>query len=104
MASELITRRLGGWRAARPGMIFVPALDEQEQRVFLKHWIQTSAADLSESISERVAWDSSDFAFGGWLPTARTLLAMARCTGFRVVDCGQMWNGDALSVLLEVSD
>jgi len=55
-------------------------------------------------ISEAVKWDAEDFAPWWWLPTPTAMLALAECVGFRVIESGDTWNGNAHTALLQVAE
>jgi hypothetical protein len=102
VTQESIANDLGTYNIPSSGAIFVPALSQSERDILSKYWRETASAGGCYGITETVKWDTRDFAPWWWLPTPRAMLAMAECVGFRVLDAGPTWNGNAHTALLEV--
>jgi len=103
VTQETISNSLGTFHVPPSGAIFVPALDERERRILAKYWQEEAGAGVCYGITETTRWDTREFGPWWWLPTPRTMLAMAECAGFRVLASGPTWNGNAHTALLEVA-
>jgi hypothetical protein len=103
VTQEHILNELGSYDVPPSGVIFVPALNQGERDILWKFWRENAGAGGCYGISEPVKWDSRDFGPWWWLPTARAMLALAECVGFRVVESGATWNGNAHTALLQVA-
>jgi hypothetical protein len=101
VTQETISNDLGTFRIPPSGAIFVPALDQHERSILAKYWREKAGAGVCYGITETVKWNTSEFGPWWWLPTPRTMLALAECAGFRVLDSGPTWNGNAHTALLE---
>ena len=102
VTQETISNDLGTYRVPPSGAIFVPALDQHERSILSKYWLDKAGVGACFGITEAVRWDTRDFGPWWWLPTPRAMLAMAECVGFRVLDSGPTWNGNAHTAILEV--
>ena len=99
---EEIVNDLGSYRGPPSGAVFVPALDQKEREILWKYW-QAAGVGACYGVSEETKWDSHDFAPWWWLFTPRVMLAMATSVGFRVLDDGPIWSGNAHTILLEIA-
>lgn len=101
VTQETISNKLGTFHIPKSGAIFVPALDERERSILSKYWLEKAGVGTCYGITETVRWDTREFGPWWWLPTPRAMLRMAECAGFRVLDSGPTWNGNAHTALLE---
>jgi hypothetical protein len=102
VTQESVSNDLGTYHIPLSGVIFVPALDQRERSILSKYWVEKAGVGGCTGITEPVRWNTRDFGPWWWLPTPRAMLAMAECVGFRVLDSGPTWNGNAYTALLEV--
>jgi hypothetical protein len=102
ITQETVCNELGTVRVPPGGVIFVPGLDPHERDVLWKYWREEAGVGACWGISEPVKWNPRDFGPWWWLPTARAMLAMAESAGFRVIEHGMTWNGNACTALLEL--
>lgn len=103
VTQEHISNELGSYDVPPSGVVFVPALSDHERAVLWKYWRENAGAGGCYGISEPVQWNSRDFGPWWWLPTAHAMLAMAQCVGFRVLESGGTWNGNAHTALLQAA-
>ena len=103
VTQEHIANEFGSYDVQPSGVIFVPALNPRERKILWKYWQEKAGAGVCYGISEPVKWDSKDFGPWWWLPTRRAMLALAECVGFRVIESGDTWNGNAHTALLELA-
>jgi hypothetical protein len=97
---ERVENRHGVYTMPPSGVLFVPALDERERLVLATYWEEEAGAACL-GITDPVTWDANDFGPWWWLPTPRALAGMCESCGFRVVQQGPTWNGNASTLLLE---
>lgn len=102
VTQETVSNDRGTFHIPPSGVIFVPALDQQERLILAKYWKEKAGVGACYGITEPVQWNTRDFGPWWWLPTPRAMLAMAESAGFRVRDSGPTWNGNAHTALLEV--
>lgn len=102
VTQEMISNDLGTFHIPGSGVLFVPALNEQERLILSKYWKENAGVGGCYGITETVNWNTRDFGPWWWVPTARAMVAMAECVGFRMLDSGPTWNGNAHTALLEV--
>jgi hypothetical protein len=101
ITQEVIENEQGTYRLPPSGVIFVPGLSDDEREILHVYWKKAGAEALG--ISAKTAYRLDDFAPWWWLPTAQAMKAMCVACGFRVLDAGPTWNGNAYTVLLEVA-
>jgi hypothetical protein len=80
------------------GLLFVPALTSRERETLASYWRERGVEALG--ITAPASFDVSDFGPWWFLPTARTMRAMAESAGFAVLEQHASWNGDATTLLL----
>lgn len=97
---ETVVNRRGRYRVPPSGVIFVPALSEDEREVLAEHWRRVAPGALG--IVAPASYDVADFGPWWWLPTAKAAAALCESAGFCVLDQGLTWRGHALTLLLEV--
>jgi hypothetical protein len=98
---ETVINECGSYHLPSSGAVFVPALDRRERETLWKHWHDDAGVGACYGISEEAAWNPDDLGPWWWLFTPRVMLAMATSVGFRVLDSGPTWNGNAHVALLE---
>ncbi|HEY1341288.1 MAG TPA: hypothetical protein VGF59_27450 [Bryobacteraceae bacterium] len=98
---ESIANELGTLHVPSSGVVFVPALDGRERAILRKHWLDITGSVPCYGISEPAQWDPHNFDPWWWLMTPQVMLAMAASVGFRVLDSGPIWSGNAYTALLE---
>jgi hypothetical protein len=75
--------------------VFLPAVDRATREVLAQHFRELSI-NLAGITDDQFPWISlSAYGPWWWLWTEDTLAAMARLTGFRVLDTRETWNGRA---------
>lgn len=102
VTQEVVTTEIGSFRIPSSGAIFIPALEAQDRAILWKYWQENAGVTVCHGISEPVKWDLRELGPWWWLFTPRVMLAMATSVGFRVLDAGPTWNGNAHTALLEV--
>lgn len=103
ITQEVIENDAGVYRLPPSGAIFVPALSQPEREVLRLYWHDHAAVDACWGISHDVRWDVDELGPWWWLFTPRVMMKAAEVVGFRVVESGPTWNGDAHTVLLEAA-
>ena len=96
-----IINRFGSYQVPASGAIFVPALNIHEKEILWKYWQEHAGVEICYGISEPVKWDTHSLGPWWWLFTPRVMVAMATCVGFRLLEDGPTWNGNAHTALLE---
>jgi 2-polyprenyl-3-methyl-5-hydroxy-6-metoxy-1,4-benzoquinol methylase len=99
---ERIENDHGVFQIAASGVLFVPALPENERRIVAKYWTEHAGA-VAWGINRPVKWDLEDFAPWWYLPTAQAMISMAEVCGLKLISSHPTWNGDARTLLLEVA-
>lgn len=99
---ETVVNEIGSVHLPASGAIFVPALSSQEREILWKFWREEAGVQACDGISVPAKWNPSDLGPWWWLFTSRVMLAMAESVGFRVLESGPIWNGNAHTALLEV--
>jgi hypothetical protein len=102
IARETVINELGAVQLPASGAIFVPALSRHEREILGKYWREEAGVEKCEGVSEPVSWSTRNLGPWWWLFTASVMLAMAESVGFRVLESGPIWNGNAHTALLEV--
>jgi tetratricopeptide (TPR) repeat protein len=102
ITQEVIENEKGLYQIPPSGVIFIPALDQNELNILGTYWSQFHAAPPF-GIDEKTAFHLDDFAPWWWLPTATALKSMCRVAGFQILESGLTWKDNALSLLLKVS-
>jgi hypothetical protein len=98
---QLVSNGHGEYRLPRSGVIFLPALSEEE-RAILGHYYQQSSGAVGEGLTTPYDYTVLDLEPWWWLPTSDALRAMCRAAGFRVRDSALFWGGNAQALLLDV--
>jgi SAM-dependent methyltransferase len=101
ITQEVIENEKGRYQIPPSGVIFVPALNQQEVEILRAYWSQFCLVPLL-GIEEKVTYRLDNFAPWWWLPTASALKAMCEVAGFEVLESELTWLGNALSLLLKV--
>ena len=76
VTQERIENDLGVFQIAASGVLFVPALQENERKIVAKYWTEHAGA-VAWGITEPVKWNLEDSAPWWYLPTAHAMTAMA---------------------------
>jgi len=100
VTQTVIENEQGRYAIPPSGVIFVPALADQERAILKAYWekVGVSAGGLTEKCEYRVDW----FGPWWWLPTAPALTAMCRAAGYQVRDAAPTWDGNSHTLLLAV--
>ena len=98
---ESVINQFGSYHLPSSGAVFVPALDREEREILWKHWRDDAGVGACYGISEEAKWNPGELGPWWWLFTPRVMLAMATSVGFRVLESGPTWNGNAHVALLE---
>lgn len=101
VSPQVIENEHGTYRLPGSGAILIPALDSQEKKILGKYWAEAGA--VIDGIHTEVAYSVDDFGPWWWLPASRAMKAMCEAVGFRVIDEGPVWNGNAHCLLLDSS-
>ena len=101
VTQEVVVNELGSFHVPSSGAIFVPALDLEERAILWKYWRDNAGVGACFGISEPAEWDPHELGPWWWLLTPRVMIAMATSVGFRVLEAGPTWNGNAHTALLE---
>ncbi len=99
ITQERIENKAGVYQIPPSGVLFVPALTEEERAVLSEYWLSFGVE--AHGITEAVRYSPEEFGPWWWLPTAEAMKAMCAAAGFKVLDSGPIWNGNALVCLLE---
>jgi hypothetical protein len=94
---EKITNDQGVFQVPSSGVVFVPALTEEERRVLDAHWKTPTLFGIGTRLTNL---ETTDFAANWWLPTRHVLHKMCEIAGFTVEDEGDFWNGNAVTLQL----
>ena len=97
-----IQEYVDSYRIPSSGVLFVPALDEHERQVVGRYWRDFVNEDIP-GIHQSVEFNIDDFSPWWCLPTPASMAAMCAAAGFRVVEGGYSWGGNAYTILLEPS-
>jgi hypothetical protein len=98
---QVVSNEHGEYRLPRSGIIFLPALDEEE-RAILGHYYQQSSGAVGAGLTTPYDYSLLDLEPWWWLPTSEALRVMCQATGFLVRDSAHFWGGNALAFLLDV--
>ena len=98
VTQEVVENKLGTYRIPPSGVLFVPALSEEERSVLAEHWNHAGAE--AHGITSPAHYTAEDFGPWWWLPTATAMGAMARAAGFTVLDHAPTWSDNAHTYLL----
>jgi hypothetical protein len=101
VSPQVIENEHGTYRLPGSGAILIPALDSQEKKILGKYWAEAGA--VIDGIHTEVTYSVDDFGPWWWLPASRAMKAMCEAVGFRVIDEGPAWNGNAHCLLLDSS-
>jgi len=99
ITQEVIKNEAGVYRLPPSGVVFVPALNDNERGILKAYWEKAGA--VAYGLTEKVTYAMHDFGPWWWLPTVPALVAMCKAAGFEVVDQELMWNNNALTLLLK---
>lgn len=99
VTQEVVKNRLGTYRIPPSGVLFVPALKEAERLILAEYWRGIGVE--AHGITEVVTYEAEQFGPWWWLPTAHAMTAMASAAGFKLLDQGPTWAGNAHTLLLE---
>jgi hypothetical protein len=84
-------------------MLFIPAVSGAERTILSEHWRLFVGDQAAKEIFDRPVWDPADYSPWWWLPTMDSLKAMCKTVGFRQLDEGLTWDGNAYVQLLTVT-
>ena len=100
---QRIQNARGTWEIPTSGVLFVPALEEEERAILAEHWRLAGAEAHGITHDARFHVDEQNAADMGpwwWLPTAGAMQAMAEAAGFQALDGQLTWNRNACTLLL----
>jgi hypothetical protein len=97
----LVLNEHGELRLPPCGVVFLPALSDEERAV-LGHYYRESSGAVGAGLSMPYEYNVLDLEPWWWLPTSDALRCMCRATGFEVRDAAHFWGGNALALLLDV--
>lgn len=98
VTQESVSNEHGEYSIPPSGVIFVPALSEQERAVLGAYWREVGAE--AHGITEPASYSPDEFGPWWWLPTAKAMAGMASAAGFEVLDDAPIWAGNAHTLLL----
>jgi Methyltransferase domain len=98
VTQEVVENKHGTYRIPPSGVIFVPALTDEERKILGAYW--TAVGAEAHGITHPAHYKPSDFGPWWWLPTAHALQAMARVAGFEVIGEAPIWRRNAHTLLL----
>lgn len=100
VAREEYAHAEGSLRVPDAACLFLPALAGSEQEAVSGHWrgrVGDGAVGLTR---ENPTWRTNDFGPWWWLPRPSALRTLCRVAGFTVLEDVEVWDGDAMTVLL----
>jgi hypothetical protein len=98
VTQEVITNEAGEYRVPSSGVIFVPALTEEQRLVLAAYWGRFGSM---LGITDPFPYDLEDYAPPWWwLPTVSALRCMCQLSRFEIVDEGYYWHNNAYTLLL----
>ncbi len=101
ITQETVSNAKGTYRIPPSGVLFVPALGDAERAILAEYW-RGAGAEV-HGITTPVRYSPDDFGPWWWLPTARSMAAMASAAGFEVLEGASIWGGNAHTLLLRPS-
>jgi hypothetical protein len=101
ITKETIENDEGRYDLPPSGVVFVPALSDDERKVLRRYWEGVGVA--AHGLTGKASYHPNDFGLWWWLPTAAALVAMGQAAGFEVQERNLIWGNNALVLLLRAA-
>jgi hypothetical protein len=98
-----VRNRFGELRVEDGAPRFVPALSEQEKKIYAEFYTDGDPEVLLGGINTDALFVPHNYSPWWWLLTSGTIRCMAECAGFEILDEGPNWGGRAHTFLLRSS-
>lgn len=99
VTQERIKNKHGTYEIPPSGVLFVPALSDQERAILGEYWRNVGAE--AHGITQPAHYTPTAFGPWWWLPTKTSMAGMARAAGFEVLDESPIWSGNAHTLHLK---
>jgi len=99
VTQEKVKNKHGCYEIPPSGVLFVPALNDQERAILGEYWRGVGAE--AHGITEPAHYTPTAFGPWWWLPTKTSMAGMARAAGFEVIDESPIWSGNAHTLHLK---
>ncbi|VVM08305.1 hypothetical protein [Methylacidimicrobium tartarophylax] len=90
----------GPLRVPEVACLFLPALEGTEKEAVADYWKDLVGDGAVGLTRENPTWRIEDFGPWWWLPRPAALWALCRTAGFHLLEEGEFWGGDAVTLLL----
>ena len=100
ITQQTIENEKGKYTIPASGIIFVPALSEDERSILKVYWENKGVVALG--LTKDTRFNLDNFGPWWWLPTPHVLAEMCKIVGFKVLDSNLTWGGNGFALLLQV--